>query len=316
MNKSCVAVCILWAGLVVAGTAFSNDVSSLNLELHLDFDRLIVGEPLSGEILLSNVSADTVCIENLGERPLYNLSFKFRAPSGTFWTSANRLEEYGGDIVYSRYVRRTMLPPGSVIREPVFLLTRFQPTKQFGGLRATMFVLSEPGTYSVVVQVSVRGLDGSQQLLAVSDPIAFSVSKAGVGFDAYEASINGWHTKIARPFFAIRPEWFDAAHGKTDVGSYGRAYQTIVAYQAGIRLKKQLLLNIADEHRSNDQIVEAICSGLVGDLGLAIRKWRLALLGELGRLGKYQSEASGFDRSEFISSLPNRQVLCGTSGEQ
>ena len=290
-------------------------VEGLILRIVLDSSDLMVGEPLTGEVILENVSSDTICVESKGERLTAFLSFNFIGPSERFEVTVNSI--YGpaeGHVFISNTPVRTNFPIGGQKREPFILLTR-NIGKGFFDPGHSVFVLGEPGKYSVVARIVARGVDGKHFQVGKSDTVSFWVNPRGAGFAPYDRVTRQLNMEIKKPFNFYIPEWVNANWSIVHFGDYSSTLETIVAYQYGGLLKHPMLYNGPNPYVSRELLIKHIRGGIVGQNILAIRRWRVALLFEMGEpIGEDEWPPGDFDQISFISSMPGRGNKCDPNG--
>lgn len=301
--------------LIVLGIFFTNSsqavVEGLVLKIHLDNSELMVGEPLSGEIVLENITDETICVENLGGRLTKYLSFRFTGTGNPFAVTVDSIFKGHGDWSFSNFHRKTEFESGGKLREPFFLLTRIR--KNWGFTRSSSeFVLGQPGIYSVVARIYARGLENEHKIIGISDPVTVQVNPRGAGFAAYDQEVRRFGLAVFKPLSRCLPSWPSANRGVVSFSDYGPTFDTIVAYQFGPHLRYKMFYNELGPYYSPEQVVEKTRGGLVGDRSLAIRKWRIALLFLMGEpIDDEEALLGNFDVVDFVYSMPTMMKECG-----
>ncbi len=257
--------------------------SPISLTLHLDRDRLCVGEPLSGYVLISNDTDEEVSIG--------------RALRLTYGTVRMELRRNGTTVATSKSMSQADLIPGPP-----------RPVPAHGSLKLALqgvmqrddIALRNSGDYDVVVRIhgmgARRGSDWRYDIQ--SAPVKIRVSGLGSGYAKYAARLAYYREIMdALEMTPMLHPLRDAAE-LPSYEDYERAMATVIVYGRSVVAKQYAISGYVTEYDANPTVEEQLRVSLdvakKHGIGLEFRLW----------LGKRYEELTGrhlLDKAELLA---------------
>lgn len=264
--------------LVVAiGFTLSTSSIAATISVALDDHELLVGEAISGEVIITNDTSRTIECYSNNENLFDKLYIELQGPGGQK-TIMPYVPRRLGHYIESSDTHVTQIPPRGAVADMVFLLTH-RGKEHYGagyGAMPVQFYTDEPGQYSLIAGMTYRNESGDIVELR-SSAVLFEVSDGGYGINRYREALDG--AVVKKPFQLYFDRFTDLLEDEEALGDYVRPLRKVVAYQYGMRLSETIRRRSIDKYREANTVLEYIEGGLVsGTEQYAAHRWRIALI--------------------------------------